>query len=78
MSGTVFGSGRTGAGKTQPPPPPPIKNLEEDQGQEGSNYKVLVIGDAGDSSELGKQGGQRIFGRPGTVSKKKSELSWEG
>lgn len=75
MSGTVFGSGITGAGKTQPPP---IKYLEEDQGQVRSHYKVLAMGDAGDSGELGKPGGQHIVGRPGTVSKKKSELSWEG
>lgn len=53
MSGTIFGSGRTGVSKAQPPP---IANLEEDQGQEGSHYKVLVIGGGGDSYELGKEG----------------------
>ena len=64
-------------GKTQPLP---IVHLEE-QGPEGSNYKVLlilIIGDDGDSSELRKGGGQHIFGRPGKVSKEKSELNWEG
>lgn len=40
-------------GETQPVA---LTNLEEDRCQEQSNYQVLVIGDGGDSRELGKEG----------------------
>lgn len=53
MSGTLFGSGRTGVGETQTRP---ITDLEEDQCQEGNGHKVLVVGDGGGGRELGMHG----------------------